>query len=246
MPLPSEVATPIVFPGGKPGAVSRVFPADEENIEVARLVFESVEELDARNGRLSERAEIAAALQEQVAALEGKLRSQVVALPGQLEEARWQSRLQARKEWEEELQQRVTEDRAKLKRACDAFDQERARYFSAVEAQVVKLALAIARQVMHREAKIDPMLLAAAVRVALEKVEHESEITLRVAAGEAQMWSGLFKAENNSAINVVGDDAMAAGECTLETSVGSVELGIEAQLAEIERGFFDLLEKRPA
>jgi flagellar assembly protein FliH len=39
---------------------------------------------------------------------------------------------------------------------------------------------------------------------------------------------------------------MARGECVLETSVGTVELGIEAQLGEIERGFFDLMQKRPA
>jgi len=28
--------------------------------------------------------------------------------------------------------------------------------------------------------------------------------------------------------------------------VGKVELGVSAQLSEIERGFFDLLQKRPA
>jgi flagellar assembly protein FliH len=43
---------------------------------------------------------------------------------------------------------------------------------------------------------------------------------------------------------LVGDDAMQAGECTLETHLGSVDLGVRAQLAEIERGFFDLLEHR--
>jgi flagellar assembly protein FliH len=35
-------------------------------------------------------------------------------------------------------------------------------------------------------------------------------------------------------------------ECVLETSVGRVELGVKAQLIEIERGFFDLLGQRPA
>ena len=33
------------------------------------------------------------------------------------------------------------------------------RYFAGVEAEVVKLALAIAARVLHREAKLDPLLL---------------------------------------------------------------------------------------
>ena len=39
---------------------------------------------------------------------------------------------------------------------------------------------------------------------------------------------------------------MKAGECVLETSVGKVELGVSAQLEEIEKGFFDLLQQRPS
>jgi flagellar assembly protein FliH len=45
---------------------------------------------------------------------------------------------------------------------------------------------------------------------------------------------------------VVGDERLAAGECVLETNVGKVELGVSVQLEEIERGFFDLMEQRPA
>ena len=43
---------------------------------------------------------------------------------------------------------------------------------------------------------------------------------------------------------LVSDETLQAGECSLETHLGSVELGVKAQLAEIERGFFDLLEHR--
>ena len=39
------------------------------------------------------------------------------------------------------------------------FRKARQRYFTVVEEEVVKLALAIAARVLHREAKIDPMLL---------------------------------------------------------------------------------------
>jgi flagellar assembly protein FliH len=44
----------------------------------------------------------------------------------------------------------------------------------------------------------------------------------------------------------VADERLQAGECVLETKLGTVELGVRAQLEEIERGFFDLLNHRPA
>ena len=37
---------------------------------------------------------------------------------------------------------------------------------------------------------------------------------------------------------------MSKGECVLETTVGRVELGVEVQVAEIERGFGDLIRRQ--
>jgi flagellar assembly protein FliH len=40
------------------------------------------------------------------------------------------------------------------------------------------------------------------------------------------------------------DAGLETCEAVLETNVGTVDLGVRAQLEEIERGFFDLLEVR--
>jgi flagellar assembly protein FliH len=222
--------------------VARVF--GNEGKGVARLEFESVEDVETHGSRVSARTE--AALMEESAALREQLRVQAEALPGKIEEAKRLARLLARKEMEQETEQRVAEDRAMVRKACEDFERERTRYFAAVEAQVVKLALAIAARVLHREAKMDPLLLSGAVRVALEKVNEESETRLKVPSHEVAAWSQIFDSEGARAVRVIGEEGMARGECVLETSVGTVELGIEAQLSEIERGFFDLMQKRPA
>jgi len=222
--------------------VARVF--GNEGKGVARLEFESVEEPEASGVHAGSRPEMA--LKEENAALREQLRVQAEALPGKLEEAKRLARLLAKKEMEQETEQRVAEDRAMVRKACEEFERERTRYFAAVEAQVVKLALAIAARVLHREAKMDPLLLSGAVRVALEKVNEESETRLKVPVHEVAMWNEIFEAEGAGNVRVIGEEGMARGECVLETSVGTVELGIEAQLGEIERGFFDLMQKRPA
>jgi flagellar assembly protein FliH len=185
-------------------------------------------------------------LKEEVEALDGRLRSQAEQISLDMKVARNEARAEARLEWEQELEERIIGERGAVLKACEEFARERARYFAGVEAEVVKLALAIAARVLHREATLDPLLLTGVVRVALEKVAEDSAMVLRVPAGAIEMWREVFAASPESSLQVVGDERLSAGECVLDTNVGRVELGVSAQLEEIERGFFDLMQQRPA
>jgi flagellar assembly protein FliH len=213
---------------------------------VSRLEFQSVGQAVVEvivPGAVPDEMELR--LKEEMAAVDVLSQTQQVSL--QIEAARSEARAEARGEWEEELEERIAIERDGVLRSCEQFGRERARYFAGVEAQVVTLALAIAARVLHREAKLDPLLLSAAVRVALEKVAEDSSTVLRVPAAEVELWRDAFSAQASEAsVQVVGDERLGAGECVLDTSVGKVELGVSAQLSEIERGFFDLLQQRPA
>jgi flagellar assembly protein FliH len=191
----------------------------------------------------------------ETAGMEVRLKAEMAALDVQsqmqissrIDAARSEAREEARREWKQELEEKIATEREGVLRSCEQFGRERARYFAGVEVEVVRLALAIAARVLHREAKLDPLLLSAAVRVALEKVAEDSATILRVPAAEAELWRGVFSAQAfESSVQVVGDERLGAGECVLDTNVGKVELGVSAQLSEIERGFFDLLQQRPA
>ncbi|WP_433964235.1 FliH/SctL family protein [Tunturiibacter gelidiferens] len=170
-------------------------------------------------------------------ALDGELGSQAEQMSAQVETARSEAMIEARLLWEAELEERIATERSRLKKVEEGFLQERTRYFAGVEGEVVRLALAIAARVLHREAKLDPLLLKGVVRVALEKVAKDSTVVLRVPVGEVEMWHGVFAANQESALKLVGDERLGDGECVLETNVGRVELGVSAQLEEIERGF---------
>lgn len=121
------------------------------------------------------------------------------------------------------------------------FADERDRYLHAVEQEVVKLALAVAARILRREAQMDPLLLTGAVRVALGQLSGSTELRLRVPAGELKLWTEAIALIPNLALRPVLEvgDGMRLGDCTIETSMGSVDLGIRSQLGEIERGFFD-------
>jgi flagellar assembly protein FliH len=122
-----------------------------------------------------------------------------------------------------------------------AFAQERDRYLQKVEAEVVHLALAVAARILRREAQMDPLLLTGAVRVALGQLSASTSVRLRIPAEDSELWQQAIAHLPNLKLRpeIVADASLHLGECSLETGLGSVDLGLRAQLAEIERGFFD-------
>lgn len=123
----------------------------------------------------------------------------------------------------------------------DRFAQERDRFLHAVEREVVKLALAVAARILRREAQMDPLLLTGAVRVALGQLSGTTQVRLRVPAGELDLWTEAIALVPNLAVKpaLEAGEGMRLGDCVIETGLGSVDIGIRAQLSEIERGFFD-------
>jgi len=146
---------------------------------------------------------------------------------------------QARAIFDEELAQQ----RRRLMEALSAFDQERSQYYSKVEVELVHFALAIAARILHREALVDRMVVAGLVKMTLEKLQQGTKVIVRVRPEEAESWRNYFR--GNDHLEIVEDSALEPRDCKLETELGTTELGLDAQLKEIEQGFFDLLAQRP-
>ena len=160
------------------------------------------------------------------------------------EKGRQQGQQQVRAEMEAALQK----ERERIARVLPEFVVERRNYYQRIEGEVVQLALAIARKILHREAQLDPNALAGIVRVTLEKLDAGTNVSLHVHPKEAAEWRHYFarQMEGAPATEVHDDPALAPGECRIETSLGATEVGFESQLKEIETGLLDLLAERPA
>jgi flagellar assembly protein FliH len=161
----------------------------------------------------------------------------------EIQKARQQGEAQARQAFEEELE-RV---RANLWTALLNFEKERKSYFQKVETEVVQLALSIARKVLHREAQVDPLLLAGIVRVAMDQIENKTKVVVRVNPLYAADCRAFFARgmELHEMPEIEEDRAVEPEQCVLQTELGTTELGIEVQLKEIEQGLMDLLAQRP-
>jgi flagellar assembly protein FliH len=161
--------------------------------------------------------------------------------------ARKEGREEGAAQAQAEFEKKLAGERQTLAEAIHAFVKERETYFSRVEAEVVGLALAIARKILHREAQLDPLLLAGVVRVGLDKVATGTRVRLRVHSEQIKAWQEFFSHQPDlrSVPELMGDATLGPGHCTLETDLGSTDLTLESQLKEIEQGFFDLLAQRP-
>lgn len=158
-------------------------------------------------------------------------------------ELRNQIETEAQKKFEEQL----VRERSHIARALASFTRDRAVYFEKIEGEVVQLALSIARKILHREAQLDPLLLAGIVRVALEKIDKATGVILRVHPQNASDWRKYLAMQLDPADlpEIVEDQVQPLDVCVLETTMGVASFGLDIQLKEIEQGLMDLLAARP-
>jgi flagellar assembly protein FliH len=149
-----------------------------------------------------------------------------------------------RAEREESAKQRAHEAallKGQFSSLMTQFASARDQYLRDVEHEVVGLSLAIAARILRREAQMDPLLLTGAVRVALGQLAETTKVNLIVPQAELELWQETMAHIPNLPIKpvLIAGKNLQPAECLLETELGSVDLGVRAQLAEIEGGFFD-------
>ncbi len=113
------------------------------------------------------------------------------------------------------------------------------------EADTVRLAIEIARRVLHREISVDSSALSALVGAALEKLGNQEIHRVRIHPDlEKLLKSSLEQAGRSAAIEVLPDPALARGGVTFEIGRGSLDASVDTQLREIERGLVDEIRIR--
>ncbi len=120
----------------------------------------------------------------------------------------------------------------------------RQRFRHEAEEDVIALAIAIARRILHRELTVAPEALLGLLKAALEKIELREVHRVRVSRADAPMVAQhLEKMGLPRPIEVIADPGLPRGSAILVSSRGALDASVETQLAEIERGFADLVRR---
>ena len=118
----------------------------------------------------------------------------------------------------------------------------KSRFRSESEEDAVKLAIAIAKKVLHREVTVDPESLLGLVKAALTKFNQRELHRVRLHPADATVVEQLFsKHAGPIRIEVLGDPSLERGAALFETERGTLDASVNTQLCEIERGLTDML-----
>ncbi len=135
------------------------------------------------------------------------------------------------------LMERFARTIADLSGTRDAFRRE-------AEEDVVRLALGVARRILHRELSIDPEALTGVIHVALGKFEsRELHRVLVSPEDHSAIAAALQSLKLPKRVEVIADPTLERGAALFETVKGTLDASVETQLDEIERGFLDVLGK---
>lgn len=113
----------------------------------------------------------------------------------------------------------------------------RADMIQRTERQLVQLALAIARRITLRELTVDRTLLSALARVALDRLGETSSATIRLHPDDYRAITPPGPSDDTTGtVRVVSDPAIAPGGCVVQSDLGLIDVGLDAQLTEIGGG----------
>jgi flagellar assembly protein FliH len=113
-----------------------------------------------------------------------------------------------------------------------------------VEGEVIRLALAVAKKIVHREIHIDPTIIHTLVRVALERVSGRSAVTVHLSQPDYEYMtsahSDMSRVEGRE-IEFKSDNTLVQGDCVIQTEAGDIDARIEEEFNEVESAFFERL-----
>jgi flagellar assembly protein FliH len=115
------------------------------------------------------------------------------------------------------------------------------------EAEVIDLATRIAEKILDEQIKVDPEVVVAVAKRAIELAIDREHIVVRINPADREMMR-RHKAEMFAStdgvknIQVVADQGVRQGGCIIETNSGNVDAQLASQLAQVEeclRGAID-------
>lgn len=111
------------------------------------------------------------------------------------------------------------------------------------EADLLRLAIAIARRILHRELSIDPLALQSLVQVCLDRLANQEQLHVKVNPNIATPIRAILSKLSSRNIEIAPDNTLDTGGVVFETARGQLDASIQTQLDEIERGLIDRLEE---
>ena len=156
-------------------------------------------------------------------------------------QARAEGLVQGQEAGRAEAAEQAREAIATLRELIESARVERRTIVDGAESELVKLALAIAERIVHREIEVAPDVVIGMVHVGLSRLSGRESVTIRVNPGDAvtirEHREVLLAAGDVEGVRIVEDQRVDRGGVVIETESGTIDAKIGTQLREARRLF---------
>ena len=178
-----------------------------------------------------------------------KLRARIAELETRGPQLEQQARAAGRTEGEAAANERATREiasiTAKAAESAQALLAARRDMRRELEEDLVRLSVAVARRILHRELSVDPEALGGIVRAVLDRLDAREVHRIRVSpADAAPLEKRLGEWSLPVRVEIQKDPALERGAIVVDIARGVVDASVGVQLDEIERGFADLVRRQ--
>lgn len=227
------------------GRVSRILAYGEaEEIGLAPWLLEDLDS-DAPNPLATVYAAQQPAPAPDTRELEQRLAQTEHRLRQEAQEAVERTRREAEARFSAKLENEVEPWLRRMAASIEDIATVRHKYIADSEEKVVRLAIAIARRILHREMQVDPLALQGLLHAALEQSElREVQKILLNPQDYAALQPYLTKLNLPPRVEIAAEASLERGALLIESSSGTLDASVDSQLDEVERGFIDMLGRK--
>lgn len=131
-----------------------------------------------------------------------------------------------------------------LRTAVEDLQLQREKVLRDSEDHLLSLVMTIAGSVIRREVQQDRETVVRLIQAAVGTLNKQDELVIRVNPDDHALLTGSYAELLRRELGTVsfelkGDPAVTSGGCLVETRLGTVDAGLEAQLAEFYRGLLE-------
>ena len=125
--------------------------------------------------------------------------------------------------------------RDELMRSLEELSVLRSTIIQQTESELVRLALEIAKKVIHLEVRSNQHVAFELTRAALERVPNRTPATIHLNPEDlTYVEENQHQLPSSHSLTFMADKALERGGCVVQTDMGEVDASIEQQFAEIE------------
>jgi len=140
-----------------------------------------------------------------------------------------------RAEIEAEIARVINPWRDELMRSLEEVTSLRSAITQQTESELVRLALEIAKKVIHLEVTSNTRVALELTRAALSRVPNRTPATIHLNPEDvAYVQENQHHLPSSHALTFIADKAIERGGCVVQTEMGEIDASIEQQFAEIE------------